>query len=202
MTDAIKWLTLVDISDTALRLRQAAHAGPIGKRHSSFALYDLLAECMALAARCCNPEARLELERLIQTEKPSAGKRRYVEKQSDEYILVCRFVFPNGSRAAERSNASRYAHCLREAAKRQIGSASLADFLKNEGGLNALYLTRPLLRTTVTTKAIRLAESAELPKHGEFCLTLRRRADGAFDVMDCSPNSTRHSTTGAPNGTV
>jgi hypothetical protein len=163
-------------------LKRAAHAGPIGKRHSSFELYDLLAGCMRVAERCQRDwRARAELEQFFLSQ-PAVG-RRYVEKGSDEFVLVCRTVFPTGSRAAERSNASRYAHCLREAAKRQIPSSELSRVLRSEGGLNALYMARPLTRTTVSTKCLNLTESVTVPKAGSFTLTLRRTADNRYEVL-------------------
>lgn len=171
------------VTEEALRLQREAHAGPIGKRHSSFALYDLLAKCMALTNRCLrSPQDRAELEQLFLAQ-PHYGNRRYIENGSDEYLLVCRFVFPDGLRKGERTNASRYAHCLREAAKRQIRSNELSAWLKENGGVNALYLRRPLTRTTLCRKTLYLTESIEVPKEGEFTLTLRPTPDGWFDVV-------------------
>lgn len=172
------------VKDEALRLQREAYAGPIGKRHSSFALYDLLAGCMALAERCRrNPADLAELEALVR-EQPSAGKGRWTLRTSDEYLLVCRFVFPRtGTGKGELSNASRYAHCLREAAKRKLRSHELSAWLRENGGINALYLRRPLTRITVFTKTLRLTESIEVPKQGEFTLTLRRTPENTFDVV-------------------
>lgn len=175
---------MTTVTEEALRLQREAHAGPIGKRHSSFALYDLLAKCMELVERCRRSPADLsELEALVR-EQPSEGKGRWVLKTSDEYLLVCRFVFPRrGTSKGELSNASRYAHCLREAAKRQIWPGELSGWLKQHGGINALYLRRPLTRTAVFAKTLRLTESIEVPKEGEFTLTLRRTPENAFEVV-------------------
>lgn len=174
----------MSIAERIERLRQEAHAGPIGKRHSSFRLYEVLADCMDIALRCRrDPADRAELDRLVR-EQPKRGKGRWTLRSSDEFIAVCRYVFPNGSRSAERSNSSRYAHCLRQAAERQIAPADLVHFLKTEGGLNVLYLARPLTRTTVSAKTIRFDRAVELPKDGEFTLTLKRQADGSFEVIE------------------
>lgn len=179
---------MTSIREEAARLKRTAHAGPIGKRHSSFELYELLAECLALAHRCKRDQRdRADLEQLFIEQ--SGGSRRYVEKGSDEFILVCRYVFPTGSRSAERSNASRYAFVLREATNRRIHSSTLCEWLKTQGGLNALYMHRPLTRTTVKTKSLRLTQSIEVPKEGCFTVTLVRTGEGAFDVISVENKS-------------
>ena len=171
------------ITGEAHRLRGIAESGPIGKRHSSFELYDLLAGCMALADRCKQPDEYNEIKRLVM-QQPSKGNRRYIEKGSDEYILVCRFVFGNlRSAGAERSNASRYAHCLREAAKQGVTSKTLAKTLSDNGGINALFLSRPLEATTFTTRCLNLAAPITIAKDEVFSLTLRRMADNRYDVI-------------------
>lgn len=172
------------VAAEAKRLREIAEKGPIGKRHSSFALYDILAKCMALANRCRRSlKDRDELVGLLRLQ-PHTGKRgRYIEKASDEYTLVCRFVFAEDRGSAERSNSSRYAMALRQAAERQIGSDDLVDVLRNKGGINALFLRRPLDRADVVTKCLNLARSIEAPKGKKFTLTLRRLPDNTYDVL-------------------
>lgn len=133
------------IAIEADRLRRTAEAGPIGKRHSSADLYRLLAECMALAEQCRDLAGHEEMRRLVVERGRDGGKRCYVEHGSDEYILVCRFVFDNlRSKSAERSNASRYAHAMRQAAALGVTSATLFERLSADGGINALFLRRPL----------------------------------------------------------
>jgi hypothetical protein len=173
----------VSVVEEANRLREIAHAGPIGKRHSSFELYDLLQKCMALAIRCRDPREFEALENAIR-EQPSEGKGRWVLRTSDEYLLVCRYVFPrSGHGKGELSNASRYASCLRQAAQRQIRSSELAAWLRENGGINALFLRRPLKRRSVCTKVLHLTESIEVPKDREFTLTLRRTPENTFEVI-------------------
>lgn len=174
-----------EIVAEAKRLRSMAHAGPIGKRHSSFELYDLLALCMALADRCRMDRGNgIALRDLVRGAAPKNVKGRWVERASDEYLLVCRYVFPNGSRSAERSNASRYAHALREAAKQQIRPDNLVEVLKTNGGINALYLRRPLDASTVATKTLHLSSTITVTKGQAFSLTLRRNADNTFEVLN------------------
>lgn len=165
-------------------LRKLAESGPIGKRHSSFELYDLLAGCMALAERCADAAVHEEMRGLVVEQHHRTGQnRRYVERGSDAYILVCRYVFSNlRSAGAERSNASRYAHALREAAKQGITSATLGAKLR-EGGINALFLSRPLAARTVTTRTLYLTEPITVDKAQPFTLTLRRTADNRYDVV-------------------
>jgi len=172
------------ITEAADLLRARAEAGPIGKRHSSFELYALLADCMALAERVgadTDEFAALRMEMTMQG--GSAGPRRYVERDSDEYILVCRYVFSDRNAGKERSNASRYAHALREAARQQISSRTLNEHLRSNGGVNALFLKRPLAARTSTTKTLYLSEAITVPKGCPFTVSLSRRLDGSFDVI-------------------
>lgn len=174
---------MTTITTEAFRLRAVAEAGPIGKRHSSFELYGLLTKCMALAEKIVAESAFEEMRGLV-AQQPRSTKRRYVEKGSDEYILVCRFVFGNlKSSGAERSNASRYAHCLRQAQQRGITSANLESHLREQGGVNALFLRRPLEATSVSTRCLYLTSSLSIPKSGSIRLELRRTADNRFDVI-------------------
>jgi hypothetical protein len=178
---------MTSVTEAANRLRRAAESGPIGKRHSSFELYGLLAHCMALAHRCRdNAAERTELEHLVLSH-PAQGNRRFIEKSSDEYHLICRHVFTNGAtRPGERSNASRYAHALREANRRQIDPDDLVETLKQGGGINALFLRRPLAARSLTTKCLRLEDAITVPKHESFTLTLRRTPENTFIVIRSS----------------
>jgi len=177
-----------DITEEARRLQQVALAGPIGKRHSSFALYRLLSDCMALAVRCMNAsEDRQALIDLIKPDEYGKGRSRkgQVNASSSEFQLVCRFVFQHKgtSASAERSNASRYGKTLEEAFKRQIGPTKIESFLREQGGINALFRRRPLRSTSVRTKTLYLTESIDVPKTGEFTITLRRTPENAFEVI-------------------
>jgi hypothetical protein len=55
--------------------------------------------------------------------------------------------------------------------------------MKKNGGINALYLRRPLSRTTVLTKCLRLLEQIDVPKSGQFTLTLERMPENAYRVV-------------------
>jgi hypothetical protein len=175
----------VSIAAEAHSLRKIAEAGPIGKRHSSFELYDLLGKCMKLAERCAATSEYEEMRGLV-TQQPGAN-RRYVERGSDRFILVCRFVFSNlRSAGTERSNASRYAHTLRQAHQKGLRSDDLAEYLKDNGGVNALFLRRPLASLTVTTKCLVLTEAVRIPKDHTLNITLRRTPDNRYEVLDFS----------------
>lgn len=180
---AIKITPIESVVDQARRLRRAAHAGPIGKRQSSFTLYAMLADCMALAQRASVGSAGYDELVALVREQPHEGKGRWTLKGSDEYIVVCRYVFPTGSRSAERANASRYAHALREAAKRRIYPHELAGWLSEHGGINALFLARPGARRTVTTKTLYLSRQIEARDGEAFSIVLRRRTDNLYDVL-------------------
>jgi hypothetical protein len=177
-----------NVADRIIKLKGRAENGPIGKKRSSFELYALLADCMQLAHECkLNPADRAALIEMLKPEGYGKGRSRkgQVNYNSSEYQLVCRFVFQHKgtSAKADASNASRYGKALDEAARRGILPSKIEEFLRESGGINALFLARPLKAIAVTTRAIRLAESTTLPKDGEVTLTLRRRPDGSFDVV-------------------
>lgn len=177
---------MLSVAEQAYKVRKLAEAGPVGKRKTSFELYDVLAQCAALAERCAKGNEFSELRALV-AQQPTTQNRRYVEKGSDEYILVCRFVFGElKSSSANRSNASRYAHALREAKKQGIMSNGLAQHLSMSGGINALFLHRPLAATSVTTKTIHLTESITVAKGQEVRLVLKREPDNRFSIIECS----------------
>jgi hypothetical protein len=160
--------------------QQAGEVVARHKRHSSFRLYDVLAPCLAICERCeRDPDERAEIDRLF-AEQPKVGQnRRYVEKGSDIYQLVCRYVFAG----TYLTNATRYAQALREAAKMQIRSADLATWLRHNGGVNALYFRRPLAALAVEMKTLRLTEPVRVQRHKAFSLTLRWQPDNTFKVL-------------------
>lgn len=175
---------MTPIVDLALQARRDAatvvdrHVNP-SQKQASLALYDVLAPCLELCERCerdANEQA--ELERLF-ADQPRQGNRRYVEKASDIYVLVCRFVFTE----TDRTNAMRYACALREAGRRQIGSTDLADWLRSNGGVNALYFSRPLDTRVVGSKTLHLHSRISFSRDEPFTLTLRWRTDNRFDVL-------------------
>lgn len=149
------------------------------KKKASFRLYGVLAQCMAICERCqLNDQDLTELKELFASQPPDEGnKRRYIEKGSDVFLLTCRYVF-HGSYL---TNASRYAHCLRQAAKLQINSSDLANWMRNNGGINALYFRRPLDRGQMRIKCLHLTRTIEFPRDGsEFTIHLRWNQDNTF----------------------
>lgn len=170
--------------DRIRALKQQAYAGPIGKRQSSRELYGIITGCYEAAIQARRDPTDAEQLRQLVRGEASSGKGRWVLRNSDEFILVCRYVFPRkGDGKGELANASRYAAAMREAEKRQMAPADLASFLKDHGGINALYLTRPLERGDVRTKTLYLDRQITAPKHGEFSLTLRRLPNNRFEVL-------------------
>ncbi len=171
---------MTDIAELARQVR--LEATDVLNRHQKLAslnLYRILARCMELAEACrASIDAQQELRRLVSAE--ARGNRSYVEKDSDEFTLASRYVFS----ADSHSNICRYAHAMREAKKLQLTHKTLFDYLKNKGGVNALYLLRPTTYQTATAKSLRLDRSITIPKSGSFCLKLERKSDGSFQVLD------------------
>jgi hypothetical protein len=175
---------MTSVADEANALRRVAEAGPIGKRHSNFELYELLAGCMHLAERCAERSAMDEMRTLALESSTNRGSRTYIERDSDVFILVCRYVFSNlRSASAERSNASRYAATLRQARKIGVTSKTLSEHLRDRGGINALFLRRPLAATTVETKCLRLTKAIVFPKDATMRISLHRLPDNTYDVI-------------------
>lgn len=174
------------VSAQAAQLRRVAEAGPIGKRYSSFELYDLLAKCSALASRCAAGDANRELRALVAAGHARGRNRVYAERGSDEFSLVCRYVFGDlrsASASAERSNASRYAAALRQARRIGVTAEALAKYLKERGGVNSLFLARPVSARSVRTRLLYLTDSVEIPKTGRVKITIERAANGRFSVV-------------------
>lgn len=185
----------------ALRLKNWAEEAPIGKKRSSFEMYRLLADCMALAVQCrAHREDREALINLLRpaTRSNPRDRKGQVNSTSSDFQLVCRFVFQHkGSSAkADRSNASRYGKALEEADRRQIGPGHLEGFLRTQGGVNALFLSRPTKRASVRSKTLYLTESVEIPKDGTITLKLRRNPDGSLTVMERGYDPPRHENDG------
>lgn len=180
----------MNIRELALSARSKAasvvdrHVNP-SQKQASLSLYGVMASCLELCERCrWNPDEQAELERLF-AEQPKTGNRRYVEKGSDIYVLVCRFVFTE----TDRTNAMRYASALREATKLQLTSGSLFEHLQNNGGINSLYFRRPLDARRVKTKTLQLAHQIEFSRDEPLRLTLRWRSDNRFEVVEVSEPS-------------
>lgn len=170
------------VTERARELR--AEAVDVVNRHQKLAslqLYRVLAGCLEVAEMCAaSIAAERELRALVASEASPGRSRGYVERGSDEYILACRFVLQGESHA----NLSRYSNALREAKKLQVHSSQLYEWLKNKGGINALFLLRPSVHKVINAKLIRFDRSVTLPKSGQFTLTLERRPDGVFTVIE------------------
>ncbi|MGR9056032.1 hypothetical protein ACU8NH_09000 [Rhizobium leguminosarum] len=173
-----------DIVQLAIKAKRDAalvvdrHTNP-SQKAASLALYDVMASCMELCERCELDSAEQTALECLFKEQPKTGNRRYVEKGSDIYVMVCRFVFTE----TDRTNAMRYASALREASKLQLSSENLSDWMRGNGGVNALYFRRPLDARRVKTKCLRLAEQIEFSRDEPFTLTLRWQDDNTFAVI-------------------
>ena len=154
------------------------------KKHSDLLLYRVLSDCMKICEICFRDaaEARV-LDELIKKLPLLAGKQRhYVEKSSDMYQRVCRYMFYGEENS---SNINRYAICLREAAKTQIASGALVGHLKS-GGINKFYLRRPNLTNQIATKCIRLDRQIVHRKDRPIRLELLRQNDNSYKVLECA----------------
>lgn len=140
-------------------------------------LYSALGDSAMIARICSFDDTMFKELRTMVAEQPRGDhNRRYVENGSDVFSRVCRYVFAR----TNHTNVCRYAHVLREAEKAQITPADLPDWLKSNGGVNALYYRRPLNQAEVATKVLRLTERIEFPRDRDFTITLRWTSHNMF----------------------
>lgn len=167
-----------NVADLLLKARALM---PMRKRGANTALYDALAIAMQVCELANNDINQDVLLGKMISELPRGTKnRQYVERSSDIYQRVCRYVFLGEEHTA---NINRYAIALREAAKRQVHSSELKTRL-NSGGVNQFYLVRPLNNEFISTRCLRLARNITHPKGDDFTLRLRRLDDNSYEVLD------------------
>jgi hypothetical protein len=151
------------------------------KKHASFKLYDVLAPCLEMCERCdASTDERETLNAFLAESIMVEGKKRYVERKSDIYTRVCRYVFSTSN----YTNICRYAHCLREAVKLDIKSPDIAKYMRENGGVNGLYFRRPINLAIVRTSTFRLTKPVEIYRDREFTLTLRWTKENRFEVIE------------------
>lgn len=156
----------------------------ISQRRKDIDLYQVLADCMSICERASLDGEVDRLRREFLDRQKDDGRRAYFEGDPDVYLIVGRSVFePEVNRAA----CWRYTATMREAAKRQIRSGELVEWLRSSGGINALFRARPVEARTARTKTLHLNAPIEIPKDKPFTLTLRRDDRGFFDVMNAAP---------------
>lgn len=152
------------------------------KKHADIGLYQTLAACLEIAEVCLADPAELAvLNGKIRDLARTSNRRLYVEKASDVYQRVCRYVF-NGEE--HTANTNRYAISLREAHTAGVRSKQLAQTLLNYGGINKFYLGRKSEIKSVTAKALRLDRPITHRKDEELALRLRRLPDNTYEVLE------------------
>jgi hypothetical protein len=161
--------------------RLLALNGGLPIRRKDGTLYALLAKCLAICEKVQRERREDDLREAVRVRVNIRGQnnkgkgRRYAENGSDAFVLVCRYVLSGDAR-----NSYRYAVTLREASKRQISSDDLQEWLTENGGVQAIFLTRPLEAKSARCKIFHLTESIEYPKAGEFTITLAYDGRGRF----------------------
>lgn len=149
------------------------------KKHASYRLYSVLSKCMSVIEKCERDPAEYHAVEQAFIAQPHDGNRRFVEKGERQiFILVCRYVFDGTNRA----NSIRYAQALEQAAKLQINSGKLETWMRDNGGVNALYYRRKL-KPMASAKTLRLDKSIEFPRDKPFTLTLEWSEGNVFKVI-------------------
>lgn len=185
--------SLRDMLDAAKR---TAQNGGLPVRRKDGTLYRMLAECLAVCEVVQREGREDELRALIRksidarnpgiwgqgrAESNNGRGRRYAERGSDAFILVCRYVLPETETTAARS---RYSNALREASKQGITSDQLPAWLAEHGGVNTLFKARRVIATDVTTRTLHLNDSITAPKQGQFTVTMEMDHRGFFNVIE------------------
>ena len=154
---------------------------PIRRRGANQELYNALILALQASELCISDiNQDIALGKAV-AELPKGNKnRQYVEKGSDVYQRVCRYIFWGEDHTA---NINRYAIALREAGKQNIRSFELLNYLKN-GGVNQFYLKRPLSNDTISTRCIRLNKQITHNKSNDFTLILKRKDDNTYEVIE------------------
>ena len=155
------------------------------KRRADITLYRLIADCMALCEHCERERLTDKVRDAYASAISKDGKRRsYFERGSDVFRIIGRAVFdPDGS-TGPQGGYHRYVVVMREAHKRQIAAADLAEYLANNGGVMALFNSRPTVAREVTTKMLHLTSPVTVRKGEAFTLRLRRLDTGMFEVLE------------------
>lgn len=162
---------------------------PIRRRGANTELYNALVLALKASEMCiADVNQDIELGKVVASLPKGDKNRQYVERGSDAYQRVCRYVFFGEEHTA---NINRYAIALREAGKQSVTSADLLDRLRN-GGINQFYLKRPLHSQDISTRCIRLDRQVTHDKHKSFTLELRRNDDNSYTVVSSSLASYDH----------
>lgn len=154
---------------------------PMRKRGANTELYSALVLALQASELCISDiEQDVALGRAV-ADLPKGNKnRQYVERGSDSYQRVCRYIFFGEEHTA---NINRYSHALREAGRQGVRSQELLERLR-DGGVNQFYLRRPLHSETISTRCIRLSRQITHEKSAEFTLTLRRNDDNSYAILE------------------
>lgn len=151
------------------------------KKHADISLYQVLANCLEICEVCIRDkrEQGVLIDLIKKLPLVNGNKRQYVEKSSDVYQHVCRYIFHGEEHTA---NTNRYAICLREAAKQDVSSKDIIEELL-DGGINRFYLARPNLGEGISTKCIRLDRAIYHHKAKVISLKLKRKANNTYEVL-------------------
>lgn len=174
----------------AARVQALGHGLPVRRKDAR--IYALLAECLGICAWVQQEPALLvELRDLLTVSKEGEtqkgegkGKgRRYVLPHSDVYLLVVRYILPEGEL---RTSVYRYSTALRNAGELQLTPETLLPWMERNGGLQALLRLKFKDRGTpvLNLRTLHLNQPVACPKRGTFTITLRMDHRGFFDLVE------------------
>lgn len=180
-----------DLEQKLKALRKLAVDGGLPVRRKDRDLYAIMAGCLALCEEIIRDSREPELREVFRVSVAGRGLtpdearkgRRYAYPSSDAFILVCRYALADTETA---QIVSKYSQALREAARRQIRAVDLPVWLRENGGILALYRSRPTLGArSGGVRTLELDKTIDFPRDGgAFTLTLRYDGNGFFHVLN------------------
>ena len=174
-------LNTADLLDMVISARKDAEFF-IGKRRKDIELYALIGKVQIICeiAQGTTMQSALEKAVVEKTKALRSSNRAYFEKDADIFRIVGRYVFG----PLDRNSGWRYAATIREAHKRGIAGKDLPRWLSENGGLNALFRARPTSTKQYSGKTLFLRQAISFEPDTPFTITLIRRSDGLFDVVE------------------
>jgi hypothetical protein len=154
---------------------------PIRRRGANNELYHALVLALRASELCVTDAAQdIALGEAIAALPRGNKNRQYIERGSDAYQRVCRYVFFGDEHTA---NVNRYAIAIREAAKQGVTADGLLNRLQS-GGVNQFFLARPLSSDVVSTRCIRFDRTITHKKSDAITLVLKRNNDNSYTVLE------------------
>ncbi len=176
-------MTVLSLPDALARIEMLKdRAGIFAGTRRRDDLYAALGACLTLCTDIRLGCREAEVRAALAAKAKGARNRTFAETETDVHVLLCRYIFEHEGES--RHAAWRYGASLKEAARRQISGADLPEWLAANGGLRTLFLARPVVARSLSTKTLHLTSAVTVAKDAPFTVTLRYTGQGTFDVVE------------------